>query len=266
MDIVTILGTRGSVPRAGKAFSRYGGDTTCVQVELAGENILLDAGTGLLNCTLPNGTAEKPIPLLLSHFHTDHLLGLPLSPLLMDHTNHIDIYAQDRDLLNTEDRLDRIFSPPLWPVRLKGLPAQVNYREFPETLQLGAVTVETIEGCHPDGVTLMKLIGGGHSVAFLSDCTLTEDIFPSLVDFARDCSLLLCDGQYSDEEWISRSSFGHSTWSLAVRLGLACGAERIRIIHHDPFHTDDMLEEAALRLSAMHPDCGFARAGEEIIL
>ena len=67
LDTVTILGTRGSIPRAGQEFTRYGGDTICVLVELAGETILLDAGTGLLNCDIPGGTEEKPIPLLLSH-------------------------------------------------------------------------------------------------------------------------------------------------------------------------------------------------------
>ena len=60
LDTVTILGTRGSIPRAGQEFTRYGGDTICVLVELAGETILLDAGTGLLNCDIPGGTAGVP--------------------------------------------------------------------------------------------------------------------------------------------------------------------------------------------------------------
>ena len=230
LDTVTILGTRGSIPRAGQEFTRYGGDTICVLVELAGETILLDAGTGLLNCDIPGGTEEKPIPLLLSHFHADHLLGLPMAPLLMDTDNHIDIYAQSRAGMDAEERIERFLSPPIWPVTLELLPAWIRYRELPNTLQLGAVTVETMEGCHPDGVTLMKLRGGGKSIVFLTDCTYTEDIFPKLTGFARGCDLILCDGQYSDEEWKTRSAFGHNTWKRAAQLGLACGAKKIRII------------------------------------
>lgn len=266
LDTVTILGTRGSIPRAGQEFTRYGGDTICVLVELAGETILLDAGTGLLNCDIPGGTEEKPIPLLLSHFHADHLLGLPMAPLLMDTDNHIDIYAQSRFGMDAEERIERLVSPPIWPVTLELLPAWIRYRELPNTLQLGAVTVETMEGCHPDGVTLMKLKGNGKSIVFLTDCTYAEDIFPKLTGFARGCDLMLCDGQYSDEEWKTRSAFGHSTWNRAAQLGLACGAKKIRIIHHDPFHTDRMLEEAEPQLSALHPDCSFALAREEIKL
>ncbi len=266
LDTVTILGTRGSLPRTGAEYTRYGGDTNCILVELAGEKILLDAGTGLLNFTPPAGTEEKPIPLLLSHFHADHLLGLPLSPLLMDTNNHVDIYARSRAGMDAEERIERIFSPPIWPVTLELLPAWVNYKELPDRLQLGSVTVETAEGCHPDGVSLMRLSGAGHRVVFIPDCTLTEEIFPKLAEFARDCDLLLCDGQYSDEEWRKTSDFGHSTWNRAVEFGLACRAKRIRIIHHDPFHTDRMLDEAAPQLSARHPDCSFALDREEIRL
>ncbi len=266
MDTVTILGARGSIPRAGREFARYGGDTTCILVRMAGETILLDAGTGLLHFDPPPSSEDKPIPLLLSHFHMDHLLGLSLSPLLMDTNNHVDIYAQSRAGLDAEERMERIYSPPIWPVSLELLPAWVNYRELQATLRFGEVSVETAEDIHPDGVTLMRLTHGERSVVFLTDCTLTEEIFPKLAEFSRGCDLLLCDGQYSDEEWKKRSAFGHSTWNRAVELGLACGAKKIRIVHHDPFHTDRMLDKAASQLAARHPDCSFARDREEIEL
>ena len=94
----------------------------------------------------------------------------------------------------------------------------------------------------------------------------TDGLLPRLADFARDCDLLLCDGQYSGAEWPSRSGFGHSTWTAAARLGSACGAKTVRVIHHDPAHTDDELDAAAEELHAIHPNCAFARAGEEVLL
>ena len=112
----------------------------------------------------------------------------------------------------------------------------------------------------------MKLGVGGKSVVFVPDCELTDGLFPALSEFAGGCTLLLCDGQYSGEEWASRPGFGHSSWNRAIQLGLACGAKKIRIIHHDPFHTDSMLTEAGSRFSALHPDCSFALAREEIEL
>ena len=48
-NAITILGARGSVPVSGPAFSRYGGATTCIFVKLAGQLLVLDAGTGIMN-------------------------------------------------------------------------------------------------------------------------------------------------------------------------------------------------------------------------
>ena len=123
-----------------------------------------------------------------------------------------------------------------------------------------------MEGAHPGGVSLLRLTGGGKRVVFATDCTVNGPGAGPLAEFAQGCDLLLCDGQYSDAEWPERSAFGHSTWTAAARLGRACGAARTRVIHHDPGHTDRLLDDAAGELRAIHPDCAFARAGEEIFL
>ena len=103
-------------------------------------------------------------------------------------------------------------------------------------------------------------------MVFATDCTLTDSLLPALTDFARDCDLLLCDGQYSDAEWPARAGFGHSTWTSVARLGRDCGAKQVRVIHHDPAHTDALLDGAAEELRRIHPNCAFARAGEEVLL
>ena len=266
MDTVTILGTRGSMSSVGSEYTRFGGNTTCVLLNLAGEFIILDAGTGLMECSVPAGELKQNVKLLLSHPHADHLVGLPLSPLMMDRDVHIDFFSKTRAGLDAKEQILRLVSPPLWPVTIDLLPGKIDFHELPDRLTLGNVTVEVMEGSHPGGVSLMKLCGNGHSVVFLSDCTLTEELIPRLIEFSRGCSLLLCDGQYSDEEWPYRSKFGHSTWNQAAQLGVACEAQRVRIIHHDPTHTDACLAEASLQLLKKHPDCSFATDKEEIIL
>ena len=266
LDTVTILGTRGSIPSVGSEYARFGGNTTCVLVNLCGEFIVLDAGTGLMDCPVPDDDRRRNIKLLLSHPHADHLAGLPLSPLMMHRGVHIDFYSKSRAGLDAKAQVLRLVSPPLWPISVDALPADIDFHELPDRMELGGVTVEVMEGCHPGGVSIIKLSGHGHSVVFIPDCTLTDELMPKLIDFARECSLLLCDGQYSDEEWLQRSNFGHSSWSKTAQLGEACEARRVRIIHHDPKHTDDILLEASLQLIAHHPNCSFATAREEIIL
>lgn len=254
------------MPVSGERFLRYGGATTCVLVRLAGQCVALDAGTGLMKLSACLDDGESHIPLLLSHPHADHLLGLPMCPLLSQRDFQMDIYAARRNGLDTQGQIRALMSPPLWPVGPERLSARLTFQDLPSRLVLGGITVESMEGVHPGGVSLFRLTGGGRRVVFITDCTITDDLLPSLTEFARGCDLLLCDGQYSDEEWPARAGFGHSTWSAVARLGRDCGAKRVRVIHHDPTHTDEKLDAAAEELRRIYPDCTFARAGEEVLL
>lgn len=263
-DAVTILGARGSVPVSGPAFARHGGATTCFLVRLAGTAVLIDAGSGLLG--LSRDGLPPSLPLILTHPHADHLIGLPLCACAMDPEARLDIYGARRGGLDVEAQIRRFLSPPLWPVGPELLPGKIRFFDLPEVLDLDGVRVRSMEGSHPGGVSLLRLEGGGKSVAVLSDCTLTDDLWPKALGFARGCGLLLCDGQYSDEEWPSRSGFGHTAWSTAARFARDCGAVRARIVHHDPLRTDAELDAAAAGIREICPGCSFAYEGEVIAL
>ena len=263
---VRILGARGSMPVSGREFLRYGGATTCILIRLAGQWLAVDAGTGLLKISEHLGEEPVRLSLLITHPHADHLLGLPFCPVLSRPGCQLDIYGAERQGMTVEDQCRVLFGPPLWPVGPEDMPSSPAFYDLPERMRIGEVTVERMEGVHPGGVSLLRLTGDGRSIVVATDCTVPEENAGSLAEFAADCDLLLCDGQYSREEWTSRAHFGHSTWEAAARLGRLCGAKRIRVIHHDPSHTDDRLEEAEKELGAVHPDCAFGREGEEVLL
>ena len=100
----------------------------------------------------------------------------------------------------------------------------------------------------------------------MTDFTLREENRLKLREFARDCDLLLCDGQYSPEEWSAKAGFGHNTWQDAVQFAVECGAKQVRIIHHDPGSTDEQLDRAGETAVQLHPGCAFGKQGEEVIL
>lgn len=263
---VVLLGSRGSVPVSGEKFIRYGGSTTCIFLRLAGQPIVLDAGTGMLDLPDLLMPEDSRFAVLLSHPHADHLLGFPLCRSVFDPKKNIDVYAVTRNGLDAKAQVCSLLRPPLWPVGPDQFPAKISFYPLPEKLVLGNVEVEAMEGVHPGGVTIFRLTGGGKRVVIVTDCTLTDGLLPELTEFARDCDLLLCDGQYSLQEWPGREHFGHSTWIAAARLGDACGAGQVRIIHHDPARTDAQLDRAAEELTAIHKNCAFARAGERLVL
>jgi len=263
---VVILGTRGSVPVNGKEFLNYGGATTCIFIRFGNQSIVIDCGTGMMNLPKFLNKEDNKLKILLSHPHIDHLLGLPMCPVVFDPLKKIDIYGAVRNGKNVRQQVCTFLTPPLWPVGPDRFPAAIGFHNLPQAFSLGDVVVESINGVHPGGVSLFRLSGGGKKIVCMTDCTMTEAILPKLMEFARDCDLLLCDGQYSQQEWNGREHFGHSTWVAAARLGAACGAKQVRIIHHDPFRTDEQLDLASLELTEIHSNCAFAREGEQLSL
>ena len=260
---VTILGARGSVPVSDPACARYGGATTSILLRLAGQYVLIDAGTGILR--LPAEVLEQAqLPLLMTHAHLDHLNGLSMCPYVQLRDRQLDIYADRQDGADLSDVLERLYSPPVWPILPKNFAARLTYHAVSPEFHIGAVSVQSMAGVHPGGVTLYRLNANGKSIVVITDCTLTEALYPHAVAFAKNCDILLCDGQYSDEEWALRSGFGHNKWSTAARLGADCGAKTVRIVHHDPTHTDSVLDAAAEEVRAIHPNCTFAHEGEVI--
>ena len=258
-----ILGARGSVPVSAPAFFRYGTATTCVVLRLAGQYIILDAGTGILR--LPEDVlAQSALSLLLTHVHLDHLCGFSMCPYVMKSGNTLDIYASPADGSEIGALLNRLFAPPVWPVQPDQLAASLRYHALPDRLELGAVSVSALDGVHPGGVKLLRLSGAGKSVVFATDCTLTEEFYPKAVEFAGGCDLLLCDGQYSADEMKTRAGFGHNTWLTAARFGRDCRAGAVRIVHHDPTHDDAVLDRAGEEAAAVYPVCRIAREGEVI--
>ena len=264
--VVSILGTRGSVPVNRTDCLRYGGATLCVALRIAGQTVMLDAGTGMLDLPHLMKPDEKDLSILISHPHLDHLLGLPMCPVLFDPLKTIHIYGANRNGLTVKEQIQSLMSPPLWPVGPEEIGAKVIFYCLETSLDLGEIHVDVMEGYHPGGVSLFRVTGEGKSVVYITDCTLTDRMLPQITEFAQGCDLLLCDGQYSEEEWPARSHFGHNTWKAAAELAVASHAKQARIIHHDPFRTDTELDLAAKELTRIHPKCTFAYAGEEVIL
>ena len=130
---VTIWGCRGSVPTPGPETVTYGGNTSCVEVSLDDGTILvLDAGTGIrrLGFELVDRGMRK-IHLFLTHLHLDHLEGLRFFAPLWDERVELDIWGPPSHQLSLGERVARAFSPPLFPVELRDVPATVTFHDVP---------------------------------------------------------------------------------------------------------------------------------------
>ncbi len=258
---VTLLGVRGSVPVTPKEYQEFGGDTLCVRIEAGDQVIFLDAGSGILH-----GQPGRENHVLIGHPHLDHLLGLCKWKGLSDKSGIVKLYAADHCGLSCRELLQKLFGPPFWPIHLENVHPGLTYVSVKGAFEIEGIFVDVLSGNHPGGVTHYRLSDGQRSLVYAVDCELTPEAEAALREFARDCDLLIIDGQLSEDEREEKKGWGHSVSADAARLGRACGAKQTVLVHFDPSSTDEMLEREEEKIRRVFPDCHFGRQGERLFL
>ncbi|MBW7908294.1 MAG: MBL fold metallo-hydrolase [Kiritimatiellae bacterium] len=277
-----IGGVRGTSTVAQASFLRYGGETTSLLIEgRDGARIILDAGTGIqpLGDRLAADPADRRVLLLMTHYHLDHVVGLPSLGLIYDPAWHIRIAAPAHDEFDVGATMSRLMDKPFWPLQVSDLLARVQFDSLtccpsPSVLRWGGFEVRCCPLHHPGGCTAYRIDepATGASLVVATDVEWGESspeeraALRSLCTTPRPVSLLLMDAQYEPEEYEAHRGWGHSTWKEALELADAVGAARVRMIHHDPRKNDDALDRVNAKVSALNPAAALARAGEDFDL
>lgn len=260
---VTVLGTRGSFPATGGDFLEYGGNTSCFLVDLGGETVILDAGSGLISLgagvPLPGG--RKSVHILLSHLHLDHIMGLFSFPLLNDPAAEICLYGEAYGNTKLRSLLGTALGPPYWPLVLDDLQARVQVRELTPGVQLSlgdSVVISTLRGNHPGNSLLYRLEGCGKTLVYTLDCEMDKNMCTSLTCFAQNADLLIWDASFAPSDL--KKGWGHSTWQEGLALCRMAGAKRILMTHYSRSYSDRFLSEQE-KLAGADSRCLFAREG-----
>jgi phosphoribosyl 1,2-cyclic phosphodiesterase len=264
---VVIWGCRGSVATPGPETVRCGGNTSCVEISLAdGSVFILDAGTGIRELGAELAEREvRHVTLLLTHLHLDHLEGLRFFAPLFDARTTIDLWGPRSPVLGLKERIRKSFSPPLFPIDLQDTPAKVTFNDVPNTpWTIGAAELRASLVVHPGPTVGYRIDAEGASVAYLPDHE--PALAGNFDDRGRDwisggsiaegVDLLLHDAQYFDEEYDERLGWGHSSVGSAVDFATAMGARRLVLFHHDPTHSDAILEQLEEQARSIGPEQG----------
>lgn len=250
---VTCWGTRGSIPSPGPETARFGGNTSCIEVRTdQGRRFIFDAGTGIrvLGKHLERQADTVDTDLFLTHFHWDHIQGIPFFTPLHSATTSLRIHAPRQGDLDVETLLRTQMGPVFFPVPYETLAARLSFDHLAEQPWAAhGIEVAAYRLRHPGDTYGYRIRAGTAAVGYVPDNELVGSAYPvdgkawyhGLVRFLDGVDILFHDAMFTDEEYPGVEGWGHSTFNQAIRLAEEAGVSRLMFFHHSPDRTDDEL-------------------------
>ncbi len=228
-------------------FGSAGGNTSCIEVGMKpGAVVLLDGGSGLREFAsdISNRTpGPTRFHLFFTHFHWDHLQGIPFFSALANPGVSIDFYSPEEGL---REKIEGQMRPPYFPVTLADMTrAKTAFHRLgagPLRIEGGEIAWKRMN--HPGGCFAYKITSGGHSVVYATDSELTEKDFeksPENRRFFENIDALILDSQYTLGEAVEKYNWGHSSFSLGVDFASEWNIRNLYLFHHEPLYNDKKL-------------------------
>lgn len=271
---IRFWGVRGSIPAPGPETNRYGGNTSCVSIEGAGELVIIDMGTGLMhlgNALMARefGKGHGRASILLSHTHWDHIQGLGFFAPVFIAGNQFTVYGPGESPTVLEEILEGQMDPNFSPLQtLRNFSASFDVQAAGPAFEVGGLRVSSRE--HPHGATTalaFRIEEAGTSFVYASDVGYVGEMD---VELYRGADVLLHDTTYRPADQETRRDRGFSSYEEACDAAIKAGVKRLVTFHYDQDYTDDDVDQIVAacreRLAPHGIEVTPAREGDELIV
>jgi len=242
-------GVRGSTPTPQKQNLRYGGNTSCVELRTRNGIYVFDCGTGfrLMGNRLLDEFGKRPIEarVFLSHYHWDHIQGIPFFVPLYSTANRFVFHSFRSPATDVQHALEDQMVTPYFPVRMEAMRARRDFRVIgEETRTYGELRITTKHLNHPQGCLGYRIEHRGKTIVYATDNEPGDPQGDQNVRaLAQGADVFIYDSQYTPHEYTTaKKSWGHSTWQEAISIVREAEVKKLILFHHDPEHSDRQLD------------------------
>jgi phosphoribosyl 1,2-cyclic phosphodiesterase len=228
----------------------FGGNSSCVSMEVNGERLIFDAGSGIrmLGQDLMDsefGRGQGKANIFFSHTHWDHIMGIPFFVPFYIKGNQFTINSP---LLDIRDRIEGQQKSEYFPIPFSIYDADIDFEVLANRTErkIGDLKVTWKSMYHPGQCYAYRVDCGGKSVVYATDAEYKKfgsgDLKP-YVEFFKDADLLIFDSMYTFSEGLEKEDWGHSSTFIGVDLAVKANVNQIAFFHHEPTYSDFKLAD-----------------------
>ena len=254
-------GTRGSIPVPGSNTLKYGGNTPCIELRSDdNELFIFDAGTGIrdLGKSLINEKYDQKIRIFLSHFHWDHIQGIPFFQPLYEEKREIVFLGESKYEKSIEDLLSGQMNSYYFPMDLKDVASKISFEkiESNKNYNFGNFEIQTLSANHSSSTLAFKINSVNKSVVYMPDNELKPGNFSEdnimemicaenqgFIDFCSGADYLIHDSFYDESALKLKKGWGHSDNITLAYFSLLSKVKNLVLFHYNPEYNDRKIEE-----------------------
>jgi len=268
---IQFWGVRGSTPAAEAAMTGVGGNTPCIALNYGLEPVvIIDGGTGLRLLGLNLNSSDAGLfeaSILFSHFHWDHIQGLPFFPPIYSEHARLNLYS-GVSAAALEQILQNQMRDPYFPIPFSTARSRRHFSQVTaKGCQIGSLRISPVHLNHPGGATGYRIDSPAGSLIYVSDhehgVSAVDD---RIAEDAAGADLLIYDSQFTPTEYPNFKGWGHSTWLEGTRLAIRAGIKQLLLFHHSPSRTDKDVAEVVAQARQEFPATNAACENRVIFL